>query len=462
MILASALVLSACGSKGGQQTVEPVTSEAAGVAESIASADTQPVEGTDVTSEAKAVSFSGTGTIEDTVLVDEKDVRIMADNLTYSAYQSTMDLLIENNSDQDLSVISGSIGYSCNAVNGYTVSSMYVNENVSAGMKVNTSISISNEELEALGITDIAELEIGFQVKTSDYQDYLTTGPVKIETSAAASYDLSEDTYQKAISDGTFEAVSGKKITAFQTGVYFSSSGIRLVSAGLVNSGDTKAALLELENTGDQVLYFCIGDLAVNNLVLSSPNWDSMELNPGGRGVMAISIDQMADAQEQEAFRIGEISEIAFHASICDIDNNTIAKDMEVSIAFGEDTMAVDDSGDEIYNENGIRIISKGASDDMLYHYVLLTIINDSPAVIYVSDAIGTASVNGFMVDDSTYSRTLEPGQAGAMKYGISKSSLEDNKIGTDDITTVSFQLNIGSGSFYNYIDQPKLTISYN
>ena len=75
---------------------------------------------------------------------------------------------------------------------------------------------------------------------------------------------------------------------------------------------------------------------------------------------------------------------------------------------------------------------------------------------------MGTDSVNGFMVDDSTYSWTMESGQAGAMKYGISKSSLEDNKIGTDDITTVSFQLNIGSGSFYSYIDQRKLAISYN
>ena len=65
--------------------------------------------------------------------MDEKDVRITADNLTYSAYQTTMNLLIENNSDQDLSVISGSIG---------------------------------------------------FPVKTSDYQDYLTTDPVKIKTSA--------------------------------------------------------------------------------------------------------------------------------------------------------------------------------------------------------------------------------------------------------------------------------------
>ena len=91
--------------------------------------------------------------------MDEKDVRITADNLTYSAYQTAMDLLIENNSDQDLSVISGSIG---------------------------------------------------FRVKTSDYQDYLTIDPVKIKISAASSHDLSEDTYRKAISDGTFEAVRGK------------------------------------------------------------------------------------------------------------------------------------------------------------------------------------------------------------------------------------------------------------
>lgn len=61
-----------------------------------------------------------------------------------------------------------------------------------------------------------------------------------------------------------------------------------------------------------------------------------------------------------------------------------------------------------------------------------------------------------------TKATLLELENTGAMKYGISKSSLGDNKIGTDDITTVSVQLNISSGSFYNYIDQPELTISYN
>lgn len=66
------------------------------------------------------------------------------------------------------------------------------------------------------------------------------------------------------------------------------------------------------------------------------------------------------------------------------------------------------------------------------------------------------------MSSGDTKATLLELENTGAMKYGISKSSFEDNKIGTDDITTVSFQLNIDSRSFYNYIDQPKLTISYN
>ena len=113
-----------------------------------------------------------------------------------------------------------------------------------------------------------------------------------------------------------------------------------------------------------------------------------------------------------------------------------------------------------IESQNGIRILYKGESDDSLYNYLLLTICNDSSDTIYVSDETGSTSVNGFMVDENTYSRTIEPGQAGGMMYGISKSSLEENQITAADITTATFQLNIGSGSYYNYIDQPKLTVN--
>ena len=336
---------------------------------------------------------------------------------------------------------------------------MYVNEDVTAGMKKNTEVSIRNDELELLGIKDIAEIEMGFRVETEDNDDYLVTAPVKIQTSSAASVDLTEDTYQKGLSDGSFEHISGGKVEAFQKGSFYSANGINLISAAIVKKDGTDAVLLELENTTDQVLSFHIGDFAINNLVISSPFWDSITLNPHGRAVMAENINNMADAKEYAAFGIGQPEAIAFHATISDSQNNDLTENGQVGISFG-DSPAANQDGAELYNQNGIRILYKGESDDSLYNYLLLTICNDSSDTIYVSDETGSTSVNGFMVDENTYSRTIEPGQAGGMMYGISKGSLEENQITAADITTATFQLNIGSGSYYNYIDQPKLTVN--
>ena len=415
--------------------------------------------GADVLAPDSVAGFTGRATIDSTVRVDEKDVKITASNLAYKSYQTTIDLLIENNTSQDLSFTSGTMAFCCNTVNGYAISSMYVNEDVTAGMKKNTEVSIRNDELELLGIKDIAEIEMGFRVETEDNDDYLVTAPIKIQTSSAASVDLTEDTYQKGLSDGSFERISGGKVDAFQKGSFYSANGINLISAAIVKKDGTDAVLLELENTTDQVLSFHIGDFAINNLVISSPFWDSITLNPHGRAVMAENINNMADAKEYAAFGIGQPEAIAFHATISDSQNNDLTENGKVGISFG-DSPAVNQDGDELYNQNGIRILYKGESDDSLYDYLLLTILNDSSDTIYVSDENGSTSVNGFMVDENTYSRTIDPGQAGGMMYGISKSSLEENQITAADITTATFQLNIGSGSYYNYIDQPKLTVN--
>ncbi len=468
LLLASAIMLAGCGSAGEEkasaassdaESAEAVKSEAESSNPAAEEEEEEEIE------KGAYVPFAGTATIEDTVLVDEKGIKITASNLSYNSYQATMDLLIENNSDKDLSVISGSLGYSCNAVNGYTVSSIYVNEDVSAGMKANSSISISNTEMELLGITDIAELEIGFQVKDDNYDEYLETGAIKIQTSAAESYDLSEDTYQKAVENGSFSSLSGRKITDFQTGELFSSNGMKLISAALAeNKEDGNAVILEVENTTDEFLYFKIGDIAVNDFVVSPSNWDSVSLNPGGRGLLVVNMKDMLEEDEQEAYAIDAISTIEFHATIADAEYKYLAEDETVHIDFdngdGEGSSAADDSGTELYNKNDVRIVCKGTStSDSMYYYLLLTITNNSFDTIYVSDEINEVSVNGFMVDEITYSTTVEPGQTGAMKYGITMSSLEDNDISTSDIKEVNFQLNIGSGSLYNYIDQPKLTL---
>ena len=94
--------------------------------------------GADALASDNNAGFTGRATIDSTVLVDEKDVKITASNLAYKSYQTTIDLLIENNTSQDLSFTSGTMAFCCNTVNGYAISSMYVNEDVTAGMKKNT------------------------------------------------------------------------------------------------------------------------------------------------------------------------------------------------------------------------------------------------------------------------------------------------------------------------------------
>lgn len=340
LLLASALTLTACGST--EEKKVPTASSDTESTEAVkteeeTSENASENEEEDEIEKVAITPFFGTGTIEDTVIVDEKDVKITASNLSYDSYEATMDLLIENNSDENLSFYCGSMGYQCNAVNGYTISSIYLNQDVSAGAKENCSISISNTEMELLGITDIAELEIGFLAKTDEYDEYLATGPLKIQTSVAESYDLSEDTYQKVIENGSFSSMSGKKITNFQTGDLFSSNGVNLISATLAEDSEGDAVILELENTTDQILYFVVGDIAINDVVLAEENWDSVSINPGGRGLLLIDVEDVIEYSDKADVDINEISNVDFYAAIGSADGRYLVKDEKVSIAFDDE-----------------------------------------------------------------------------------------------------------------------------
>lgn len=339
LLLASAMMLTSCGSTEEQSaSAASSDTESAELVETEeessdnASENEEEEESEEEIEKVAITPFFGTGTIEDTVIVDEKDVKITASNLSYDNYEATMDLLIENNSDEDLSFYSGTLGYNCNAVNGYTISSIYLYQDVSAGATENCSVSISNTEMELMGITDIAELEIGFQIETDDYDEYLATGPIKIQTSAAESYDLSEDTYQKIVENGSFASLSEKKITKFQTGDLFSSNGVNLISAALAEDSEGNSLILELENTTDQFLYFVVGDIAVNDLVISDGNWDSVGVNPGGRGLLVINIEDVIEYGDKEVSDIDDISNVDFYVAIGSADGRYLVKDEKASI----------------------------------------------------------------------------------------------------------------------------------
>ena len=109
-------------------------------------------------------TFNQDATIEETVMYDEGDVKITATGLSYSNYDVKLELMIENNTDKDLEFVSGSMGYSCNSVNGIMTNDGYLLCDVAAGKKANDSISFDFDQLMLYGINEIADIEIGFDI----------------------------------------------------------------------------------------------------------------------------------------------------------------------------------------------------------------------------------------------------------------------------------------------------------
>ena len=200
-----------------------------------------------------------------------------------------MALTIENNSGKDLSFISGSLGYSCNSINGYMVSEGYLNCDVADGKKANETISFSYSGLMLYGIDEIADIEIGFDISDEDY-NHTYSGPRQVRTSAFDGYDYSEDRYQNAITDRATMNAYGYDITHFSQENLYNVNDITLLSSGvMVNQDGETSLLLELENRTEDMVYLSTSDIALNGLVVSSSTWSSTAINPGKRCIIVVS-----------------------------------------------------------------------------------------------------------------------------------------------------------------------------
>ena len=181
--------------------------------------------------------FIQTASIAETVMVDENGVRITATGLNYTNYSVELALTIENNSGKDLSFISGSLGYSCNSINGYMVSEGYLNCDVADGKKANETISFSYSGLMLYGIDEIADIEIGFDVSDEDY-NHTYSGPRQVRTSAFDGYDYSEDRYQNTITDLATMNAYAYDITHFSQENLYNVNDITLLSSGVMVNQD--------------------------------------------------------------------------------------------------------------------------------------------------------------------------------------------------------------------------------
>ena len=415
-------------------------------------------------SDGKLPAFDETAVLEETVMIDESDIKITATGLNYTNYAVELELTIENNSGKNLSFVSGSLGYCCNSINGYMVNDGYLNCDVASGKKANDSISFSYDSLQLCGINEIADIEIGFDVSDDDY-NHTYYEPRQVKTSIVDSYDYSGDIYQETITSSAAMNTYSYDITYFSADTLYDVNGVKLLSSGtMVNKDGETALLLEFENTTDSIVYLSTTDISLNGLLVYTSTWSSDAINPGKRAVIDIDTSSVLDKEYWDVYGIKDVGSISLTVNQLDSKGDDIADPAAIEIAVPDVEAAFDSNGTEIYSGNGLRIVSKAVLDDPSSYssdlHVLLLAENTSGKTLAINDEYNSLSVNGFMTDYSLYSKTLGDGQCAALEIRLWGSSLENNKIASaDEVEEIELSLNIRDGR--DTIDKPTVKMSF-
>ena len=108
----------------------------------------------------------------------------------------------------------------------------------------------------------------------------------------------------------------------------------------------------------------------------------------------------------------------------------------DITISVSDTKPTVNASGDELYNENNIRIISKGiVSDDNDYTHMLLLFENNYSEDIIISSVSDSLSVNGHMANNYSHRSEVASGGYTLFDIELTNYNMEDlNLSSVDDI----------------------------
>ncbi len=184
--------LTSCSDSTIQTPANVSTGETTTSASSLATSASETVSETNVTVSSETTSSSTSTptepTITETVLVDEKGIKITAKKLTDGFFGPEIKLLIENNSGKNLTFQSRNA-----SVNGYMIETM-MSVDVVDGKKANDSLTFMSSDLDACHITDIADMEFSFHVfTTEDWEDYFDSDAIILKTSIADTFEYHYD-----------------------------------------------------------------------------------------------------------------------------------------------------------------------------------------------------------------------------------------------------------------------------
>lgn len=184
-------------------------------------------------------------TIGEQVLVDQDGIKVTATEYVHdSIWGDGIKLVIENNSDKDMT-----IGCDALIVNDFMISDLFVST-VAVGKKANETMNLSSAQLKAAGIDTVGKIEMYFHAYDENtYDTVFSKVYSEIQTSEYANMDTTADD-------------AGTEL--------YNAGGIRIVGKTVdEDSFWGTAILLYTENTSGANVGVQVDDMSINGFMMS-------------------------------------------------------------------------------------------------------------------------------------------------------------------------------------------------
>ena len=255
---------------------------------------------TDAAEDGSAQEAGAVATITEQVLYDENDIRITATGLEDGLFGTELQLLIENNSGQGITVQARNAN-----VNGYMVSTM-MSADVAAGKKANDSLTFETSGLKECGIETIATMEFSFHIfNTESWDDIADTEVIKVDTSAAGSYTQTYDDSGEVLVDA---------------------DGVKIVGKGLSADGSFwgPGVILYIENNTEKDITVQVRDVSVNGFMVESSM--SEDVVAGKKALSAVQFF----SSDLESNSITDITDVELYFHIFELSTMDTVFDSDV------------------------------------------------------------------------------------------------------------------------------------
>lgn len=266
------------------------------------------------------------------------------------------------------------------------------------------------------------------------------------EPTSVASVDTAASNVGEVASEDSTTTTEDTAVTLDETIIY-DENDIKITATGLREDGLLGPELnLLIENNSTQNITVQPDYCLVNGYMMYGLMSSDVAVGKKNNDTLDFSRSTL------EECGIDQIADIRLKFTVSDGDSwTTLFKTDELSLqtsAAGSYTQTYNDSGEVIYDTNGIKVVAKSAGDDFLGKGVTFYLENNTDQHIVVNGE--NISVNGYMMTDLFYA-DLAPHSHAVDTLTLLDSDLKDNSI--DTIEEVDLTLRITDYDSYDNID---------